>query len=391
MSPAHTSQRANDIAQVSRRPALKPAAAGTVSLAMGEPDFPTPAQVSSAGIAAIERGETHYADQNGLPQLRQAIAARTTLQTGRPYAPEQVVVTHGGTGGLSCVFLGLVDPGARVVMPEPTYSLYADLVALVGAEPVLVPLADDLHWDLDALAAALPGADAFVFCNPCNPTGIVHTAEELQFVARLLDGTDTLVISDEAYSGLVFGDATYSSVLNVPGLAERALLVQTFSKTYAMTGWRIGYVVAPQHLVAPIARIHRTINGSLATFTQHAALAALELTEAELMPMVTAYAERRDFAIQLLSGRDDICLGSPEGAFYAFLRYPYPVPSEAVANDLSDRGVLVRAGAEYGPHGEHAVRISFATSKASLRQGIDIICRYLDELADRHGQPQPTV
>ena len=351
---------------------------------MGEPDFPTPGPVSAAGIAAIQRGETHYADQNGLPQLRTAIAERTTRQTGRRYTADQVLISHGGTGGLSCTFLGLIDPGDRVVIPEPTYSLYADLVALVGAEPVLVPLADDLHWDLDALAGALQDADAFVYCNPCNPTGIVHTAEELQHVAHLLDGSDTIVISDEAYSDLVYGDTSFTSVLDVPGLLERCVLVQTFSKTYAMTGWRIGYVVAPPNLLAPIARIHRTINGSLATFTQHAALAALGLTQAQLEPMTNAYAERRDIALQLLSERQDISFGSPEGAFYALLRYRYPVASETVANDLADKGVLVRAGSEYGPDGEGAIRISFATSTEDLRRGVSIIGDYFDALQEQH-------
>lgn len=351
---------------------------------MGEPDFPTPAAVSGAAIASIERGDTHYADQNGLPQLRSAVAARTAKQTGHPCTPEQVLISHGGTGGLACTFLGLLDPGDRVVIPEPTYSLYADLVALVGAEPVLVPLADNMHWDLDALADALNGADAFVYCNPCNPTGIVHTPDELQQVARLLDGTDTVVISDEAYSDLVYGDTTFTSVLDVPGLVERAVLVQTFSKTYAMTGWRIGYVVAPPHLLAPIARIHRTINGSIATFTQHAAITALELTEAELAPMTDTYAERRNLVLELLSRREDLSLGRPQGAFYAFLRYPYPIPSETVANDLADRGVLVRAGAEYGPAGEGAIRISFATSTRNLRRGIAIVSDYLDELREQH-------
>ena len=359
---------------------------------MGEPDFPTPSPVSAAGIAAIQRGETHYADQNGLPQLRTMIAERTTQQTGRSYAADQVLISHGGTGGLSCTFLGLIDPGARVVIPEPTYSLYADLVALVGAEAVLVPLADDLHWDLEALADALQDADAFVFCNPCNPTGIVHTDEELHQLAKLLNGTKTIVISDEAYSELVYGDASHTSVLEIPELAERSVLVQTFSKTYAMTGWRIGYVIAAPNLLAPIARIHRTINGSLATFTQHAALAALELRRAQLEPMTNAYAERRGIALQLLSGRQDLSLGNPEGAFYAFLRYAYSVPSETVASDLAERGVLVRAGAEYGPDGEGAIRISFATSTDNLRRGVAIICEYFDELqlakpGSRLGQP----
>ncbi|MFI6499851.1 pyridoxal phosphate-dependent aminotransferase [Nonomuraea typhae] len=372
-----TALRMGELRRRSRRPALAPAPPGAVSLAMGEPDFPTPPPVIEAAAAALRAGHTHYADQKGLPELRAALASR--LPPGRTWTADDVVVTHGATAALAAVVLATIGPGDRVVIPEPAYSLYADLVVFAGGAVDFVPLAPDLHWDLDALAAALPGAAMMIFSNPSNPTGIVHREEELRALGELLDGSDTLVVSDEAYHRLVYPGHVMTSALEVESLRDRTVYVQTFSKTYAMTGWRVGYLAGPREVVDAAAHAHRTCNGSLNTAVQHAALAALDLPDGVVGAMAEAYRRRRELVVSELSGVPGLRLVPPEGAFYGFLRYAADLPSEVVARELAERKVLVRAGAEYGPSGEGHVRISFAAAEDDLRTGLARIVAHLGD------------
>ncbi|MFJ6571923.1 pyridoxal phosphate-dependent aminotransferase [Streptomyces sp. NPDC091292] len=371
--------RVRKLRRLSRRPALAPAPPGTVSLAMGEPDFPTPPTVIRAAVDALREGRTHYADQKGLPELRTALAAGLPDRPGRTWSADDVLVTHGATAGLAAIVFAMVGTGDRVVIPGPAYSLYADLVTLAGGTVDFVPLAPDLHWDLDALAEALPGATMMIFSNPSNPTGIVHRRSELEALGKLLDGSDALVVSDEAYHRLVHPGNELTSALEVESLRDRTVYVQTFSKTYAMTGWRVGYLAGPRAAVDAAAHIHRTCNGSLNTAVQYAALAALDLPDSAVEAMAEKYRQRREMVIALLSDVPGLHLTAPEGAFYAFLRYDIGLPSETVAGELADRGVIVRAGAEYGPSGEGHLRISFAASEDALRLGLARLVRYFDE------------
>jgi aspartate/methionine/tyrosine aminotransferase len=371
--------RIGELRRRSRRPALAPAPPGAVSLAMGEPDVATPPPVIEAALAALRAGHTHYADQQGLPQLRAALAARLPAHPGRAWSADDVLVTHGATAALAAVVLAMVGPGDRVVIPEPAYSLYADLVVLAGGSVDYVPLGPDLHWDLEALAAALPGAAMMIFSNPSNPTGIVHREQELRSLGELLDGSDVLVVADEAYHRLVYPGHAMVSALEIESLRERTVYVQTFSKTYAMTGWRVGYLTGPREVVEAAAHTHRTHNGSVNTAVQHAALAALDLPDGVVEAMVDTYRKRRDLVVAYLSGVGGLHLVAPEGAFYGFLRYDADLPSEAVARELAERGVMVRAGAEYGPSGEGHLRISFAACEDDLRTGLAHIVDHLGE------------
>ncbi|MFE7434710.1 pyridoxal phosphate-dependent aminotransferase [Streptomyces tendae] len=379
MTAAPYALRIEELRRRSRRPALAPAPPGAVSLAMGEPDFPTPPTVVQAAVSALREGHTHYADQKGLGELRAALAARLPARPGRTWGADDVLVTHGATAALAAVVLATIGPGDRVVVPEPAYSLYADLVVLAGGTVDFVPLAPDLHWDLDALAAALPGAAMVVFSNPSNPTGIVHREEELEALGKLLDGTDTLVVSDEAYHRLVHPGHEPASALEIESLRDRTVYVQTFSKTYAMTGWRVGYLTGPREVVDAAAQVHRTWNGSVNTAAQHAALAALALPDTVVDAMVDRYRRRRELVVARLSGVPGLHLVPPEGAFYGFLRYDTGVPSEVVARELAEREVIVRAGAEYGPSGEGHLRISFAASEDDLWVGLERIVRYFGD------------
>lgn len=364
------------VASTSKRPAMGPAPAGTVSLAMGEPNFDTPEPIIDAAVAALLAGETHYADQNGLILLRELLAEKVSAQGSMDFGAHQVLVSHGATAGLASVILGTVGPGDRVIIPEPSYSLYADLVELAGGTPVMVGAAPDMHWDLKALGRELTDAAMIVFSNPCNPTGIIHTREELEFLGEALAGTDTIVLADEAYDAIVYEPSVFVSALAVKSLAERTIYCQTLSKTYAMTGWRIGYVAGPVDMIAAASRVHRTINGSVNTAVQLASCKALETNPQVIDNMVESYRERRDLLRDLLSDVPELTLYDIDGTFYLFVRYEADLSSEQVTAELREAGLLVRAGSEYGPSGEGHIRLSFATDPSSIEAAGRILREY---------------
>jgi aspartate aminotransferase len=358
------------ITAASRRKQQPQSSGDLVSLAMGEPDFDTPEQVTEAANASLHAGRTHYSPLLGEVALREALADKLLGIAGTPVSAADVLITQGGTAGLAASILGIVDPGDRVVLPDPTYSLYADLVSMAGGVVVPVPLADDLHWDLDRLGDALAGAKLFVFCNPSNPTGIVHSRAELDALARLLDGTPTLVISDEAYADLDYTGRPFTSAISVEGLRDRTIYCQTFSKSYAMTGWRVGYLWGPSPLIQASARIHNTFNGSVNTAVQDAALVAVQTGDADIARMRAAYEQRRETMRVGLAAIPGLTLSAPEGAFYQFPRYDLDIPSAELVAKLRDFGVAVRPGAEFGAHGENHLRLSYAASTEAIETGV---------------------
>jgi aspartate aminotransferase len=358
------------ITAASRRKQQPQSSGDLVSLAMGEPDFDTPEQVTEAANASLHAGRTHYSPLLGEVALREALADKLLGIAGTPVSAADVLITQGGTAGLAASILGIVDPGDRVVLPDPTYSLYADLVSMAGGVVVPVPLADDLHWDLDRLGDALAGAKLFVFCNPSNPTGIVHSRAELDALARLLDGTPTLVISDEAYADLDYTGRPFTSAISVEGLRDRTIYCQTFSKSYAMTGWRVGYLWGPAPLIQASARIHNTFNGSVNTAVQDAALVAVQTGDADIARMRAAYEQRRETMRVGLAAIPGLTLSAPEGAFYQFPRYDLDIPSAELVAKLRDFGVAVRPGAEFGAHGENHLRLSYAASTEAIETGV---------------------
>ena len=365
-APADAAAR---IAAASRRKQQPQSSSDLVSLAMGEPDFDTPEQVTEAAIAALHAGRTHYSPLLGEPTLREALAGKLSSIAGEAVSAGDILVTHGGTAGLAASILGIVNPGDKVVIPDPTYSLYADLVSMAGGVIVPVPLSDDLHWDLDRMADALVDARLFVFCNPSNPTGIVHSRSELEGLAGLLEGTSTIVISDEAYADLAYTDEPFTSAISIDGLRDRTIYCQTFSKSYAMTGWRVGYLWGPSSLIGSSARIHNTFNGSVNTVVQDAALVALQTGDADIARMRAAYEQRRETMRAALARVPGITLSSPEGAFYQFPRYDLDIPSADLVAKLRGYGVAVRPGAEFGANGEYHLRLSYAASEQAITTG----------------------
>ncbi len=349
----------------------QPASSGDmVSLAMGEPDFDTPPRIVQAAADALKNGFTHYAPLLGDKLLCEALAEEIAGQSGFPVRQGEVLVTHGGTAGLAAAILSIVNPGDRVVIPDPTYSLYADLVNMAGGICVPMPCKADLHWDLDRLANSLEDAKLFVFCNPGNPTGIVHTREEIETLGRLVNQHDVLVIADEAYSDLVFNGKPFTSVLQVPSFRGRTLFCQTFSKSYAMTGWRVGYLAGPADMISAAARVHNSVNGSVNTAVQRAAVVALKECKDDIKRMYDVYKERRVLMMDGLLAIPGLKLNEPEGAFYCFPSYSLPIPAIDMVALLREQGIAVRPGSEFGAAGEGHLRLSYAASKEAIAEGV---------------------
>lgn len=349
----------------------QPASSGDmVSLAMGEPDFDTPPRIIHAAIAALQQGFTHYAPLLGEKTLCKALADEVSAISGNTVREGEVLVTHGGTAGLTAAILSIVNPGDRVVIPDPTYSLYADLVNMAGGICVPMPCRADLHWDLERLDAALEGAKLFVFCNPGNPTGIVHSYEEISALGKLVNKHNTLVIADEAYSDLVFTDKPFTSVLQVAEFNGRTLFCQTFSKSFAMTGWRVGYLYGPAEMIKAAARVHNSANGSVNTAVQRAATVAILECKDDVKRMYEIYRERRLLMMNALQEIPELSLNEPEGAFYCFPSCSLPIPAIDLVALLREHGVAVRPGSEFGAAGEGHIRLSYAASNDAIVEGI---------------------
>lgn len=372
------------ISAASRRPkTLGGATPGAISLAMGEPDSSTPPGVVETAVRALRAGRTRYSPITGSPDLRQELAGHLSVD-GRELDSSHVVITHGGSAGLAAAILALVSPGDRVLIPEPTYSLYADQVAMAGAQPVWIPTRADGSLDLDRIAAAAADARMIIVCNPVNPTGAVFTKTEVDGIGAILEDHPTLyLLSDEAYSDIVFDGLTFASALALDSVRDQVVLAGTFSKSYAMTGWRLGYVCAAEPVADKVNLVHRTINGAVNTFVQDAAVEALRIPDSELRTLAASYQRRRDLVMRHLDALSPVSVVQPRGAFYAFPRIDTPLSCEQLVERFADGGVLVRAGSEFGPSGQGHVRLSFATDEASLEEGLRRFGRVISDL--EHG------
>ncbi|MGO4535132.1 pyridoxal phosphate-dependent aminotransferase [Leifsonia sp. 2MCAF36] len=366
----------------SRRPkTLGSAVPGSISLAMGEPDGDTPQTVVAAARRALSEGRTRYSQITGSPDLRRALAGHLSATTGNDIGSANVVLTHGGSAGLAATIMALVSPGDRVLIPEPSYSLYADHIAMVGGTAEWIPNLPDGHLDLTQLAAAAGDARMIILCNPVNPTGGVFGAEDLAGLSRILANNPELyLLSDEAYSDIIFDDLTFNSAVTLESSLSQVILAGTFSKSYAMTGWRLGFIAAAEEIADAINLVHRTINGPLSTFIQDAAIEALRIPERELHTLALGYQRRRDLVLKYLDGINGLSVARPEGAFYAFPRIRSKLNSEQLTARFAEGGVLVRAGSEFGVSGEGHVRLSFATDDESLEEGLRRFVAVVQEL-----------
>lgn len=372
MPDAVTTSRLVDILmRESERPTSRPGPE-IVRLQSGEPDAATPQTIKDALTRALADGLTHYASPSGDEELLRAISREVSAIASREVSLGEITVTAGGTGGITCAILATVNAGDRVVIPEPTYSLYADVVRAVGGIPVFIPCTSAMELDVPRIVEASRDSRMVIICNPCNPTGVVYSRDALLQLADGLIGSDCLILADEAYSRIVY-DHDFFSMLQIPSLADRLIYCQTFSKTYCMTGWRIGYVVAAPQIIRGISRIHQMFTHSVNAAVQKAAVVALQTPDLWVEERLLDYRERRDLVVSTLTGVPGIRLIQPQGAFYAFVGFSADASSRQITQRLLERGLAVRSGTEFGPSGEGFVRLSFSVDRTSLVRGLQIL------------------
>lgn len=367
-------------------------AAGTriVALQTGDPDFPTPAPIIEAAHQAMLAGATHYSDSRGLPPLREAIAEKLRRVNGAEYNPAtEVLVTHGGVHAYQCALMAVVNAGDEVLVPDPIWMTHVNTASMVGAQVRRVPSRrEEGFWPRmeEWERAVSPRTVALVINSPCNPTGSVAGREYLCDLLRFAAAHDLYVISDEVYESIVFDGREHVSVASLPEARERTLLVNSFSKTYAMTGWRIGYLAAPKRVIDQALKAGQNSITNVAPFIQKAALCALTDPDvaAAGREMARRYEQRRDRALAVLAGGDGhIGVVPPRGAIYLFLdTCALGIDSVTLATRLLEEAqVSMVPGAVYGDCGEGFLRMTIAASEEQVEEGLSRLLAW----AEREG------
>jgi aspartate aminotransferase len=364
-----------------RAKALERAGHDVVHLEMGEPDAPTPARIVRAAKAALDAGRTGYAPAGGLPELRAAIARHTGASRGLTFAPEQVVVTPGGKAVIFFTYLALVEPGDEVLYPDPGFPIFESLVDALGAvrKPYAPGSGHAKRPDLDAIERAIgPRTKLLVLNSPGNPTGVVWRRDELERVAALARRHDLWVLSDEIYARIVY-DAEHVSIASLPGMAERTIVLDGFSKTWAMTGWRLGWAALPPALGPVFERLMTNSASCAVHFAQVGALAAFEGGEDELSAMVARFRERRDVLVRGLSALPGVACDLPDGSFFVFADVRGTGrPARGLADALLEQAhVACVEGPAFGAGGEGHLRFSYASPLERIEEALARLRRHL--------------
>jgi aspartate aminotransferase len=353
-----------------------------IHLEIGEPDFDTPDHIREAARRAIADGHTHYSPAGGIPDLKEAVAGFFSRTRGVDYPAENMVITPGAKPVMLYTIFALCQEGDEVLYPDPGFPMYESLAAFSGATPVPVPLREERQFrmDPDEVASLLTDRTRLVILNsPHNPCGSSLSTEDVQRLAEVLADRDMYVLSDEMYWAIRYG-GEHASI--APLLPERTILLDGCSKTFAMTGWRLGFAALPQPLVEPVTRLIINSVSCTATFTQMAAIAALEGPWEPVEEMVAEFAKRRDVMVEGLNRIDGLSCVDPSGAFYAFPNCAAIGPSRKVAVELLERaGVAALWGSAFGPGGEGYLRISYANSVENIRDALEAIEATLPEIA----------
>src|SRR5580693_8849946 len=365
-----------------RARALEAQGKDIIHLEIGEPDFPTPQHIIDAGKKALDEGWTHYGPSQGLPELREAIAHYISTTRGIQVSAANVCVTPGGKPIIFFPMLALLGPGDEVIYPNPGFPIYESMIRVSGATAVPVPLVEErgFSFDLDVFRKSLTSKTKMVVLNsPHNPTGGMIPAEDIAAIADEVRGRDLVVLSDEIYSRIVYGDEKPFSIASLPGMLEKTIILDGFSKTYAMTGWRLGYGVLPEWLVEPVNLLIVNSTSCTASFTQRAGIAALEGPQDEVEKMVAEFRRRRDAFCAGLNSLPGFRCPIPEGAFYAFPDITGTGRSSKQLADalLNDAGVACLSGATFGEYGEGYLRFSIANSFENLMDAVERIRAFL--------------
>ena len=354
-----------------------------ISLGVGEPDFKTPWSVRDAGIRSLELGRTKYTANSGLKELRGEICNYLQRRFDLHYKEENVLVTVGGSEAIDLTIRAVVQPGDEVIIPEPCFVCYEPITQLTGGVPVHIATRaeDQFRLTADQLRAAItPRTKLLIFPYPNNPTGAVMSAAEREEIAAVLRETNVLVLSDEIYSELTYGLDRHVSIASLPGMAERTIVVNGFSKSYAMTGWRLGYAAGPAPLVKVMTKIHQSCIMSAPTTSQYAAITALRQCDDQIEMMRDEYNRRRRYVVKALNEMGLTCF-EPRGAFYVFpsIQISGLTSSEFCEQLLREKEVAIIPGSAFGASGEGYARISYAYSVDHLQTAMKRIREFLTE------------
>ena len=354
-----------------------------ISLGVGEPDFDTPWHVREEGIYSLEKGRTFYTGNSGLLELREEIGRYLDRRFGLSYSADEILVTVGGSEAIDIGFRTMLDPGDEVIIPEPCYVSYLPCVKLAGGVPVRLPLEEKDQFKLTKkklLSAITDKTKILVLPFPNNPTGAILNREELQIIADIVKEHDLFVMSDEIYSELNY-EGGHVSIASIPGMRERTIVINGFSKSYAMTGWRLGYAAGPKEIMKQMLKIHQFVIMCAPTTSQYAAIEALRNGDEDVRRMRESYDERRRFLVNALNEMGLPCF-EPKGAFYVFPNISaYGMTSEEFARRLLEQErVAVVPGTAFGECGEGFLRISYAYSIDNLKKALDKIEKFIDTL-----------
>ena len=354
-----------------------------ISLGVGEPDFKTPWSVRDAGIRSLELGRTKYTANSGLKELRGEICNYLQRRFDLHYKEENILVTVGGSEAIDLTIRAVVQPGDEVIIPEPCFVCYEPITQLTGGVPVHIATRaeDQFRLTADQLRAAItPRTKLLIFPYPNNPTGAVMSAAEMEEIAAVLRETNVLVLSDEIYSELTYGLDRHVSIASLPGMAERTIVVNGFSKSYAMTGWRLGYAAGPAPLVKVMTKIHQSCIMSAPTTSQYAAITALRQCDDQIEMMRDEYNRRRRYVVKALNDMGLTCF-EPRGAFYVFpsIQISGLTSSEFCEQLLREKEVAIIPGSAFGASGEAYARISYAYSVDHLQTAMKRIREFLTE------------
>ena len=348
-----------------------------VHLEIGEPDFETPSNIIEAGVDALRGGQTHYGPSPGIAEVRERIAQEVSETRGISVTGDNVVVTPGGKPIMFFVMLALVDEGDEVLYPNPGFPIYESMINFAGGVPVPMQLHEsrDFTIDIDEVSSQVTDKTKLMIINsPNNPCGSILAEEDLRALADLAKENDIVVMTDEIYRRFLY-EGEYHSIVSIPGMRDRTVILDGFSKTYAMTGWRAGYGVMPLELVEPISRLVTNSVSCTASFTQFAMIEALSGPQDDSVKMVAEFKSRRDLFVDGLNGIPGIRCAMPKGAFYAFPNIEGTGLKSAEFADriLQDVGVACLSGESFGVFGRGFIRFSFANSKENLEKALDRI------------------
>jgi aspartate aminotransferase len=369
---------------LARAKALEAQGRSIVFLGIGEPDFDTPEHIINAAKDALESGFTHYTPSPGIPAVRETIAADMSARLGYEANAANVIVTPGGKPIMFFTILALAEAGDEVIYPNPGFPIYESMIRFAGATPVPMQLREELDYNpnIDELRSLVtPRTKLIIVNSPNNPCGSVIPEKDLEAIAEIANEVDAVVLSDEIYKDFYF-EGEHVSITKFPGMRERTVVLDGLSKSYAMTGWRIGYGLFPDELVEPITRLVTNSVSCTAAFSQMAAAAAIQAPQEPVYSMVAEFKQRRDILVDGLNAIPGITCPMPKGAFYAFPNISGTglTSQEFEARLLNETGVSILAGTSFGAYGEGFARFSFANSQENLREALRRIAEWVPTL-----------